>query len=77
MDITLARVRLEFFVNPSWCLLYLDAKVVHITRSHSDHCPVLMEMQPRVLSWKWKPFKFQTCWLLDSSFSKMISQAWR
>ena len=36
MDITLARVRLEFFVNPSWCLLYPDAKVVHITRSHSD-----------------------------------------
>ena len=26
----------RFFVNPSWCLLYLDAKVVHITRSHSD-----------------------------------------
>ena len=35
----------RFFVNPSWCLLYSEAKVVHLTRCHSNHCPVLLEMQ--------------------------------
>ena len=44
------------FVNPSWCLLYLEAKVVHLTRCHSDHCPMLLEMQPRVGGGRNRPF---------------------
>lgn len=34
----------RFFVNSQWCLMYLEARVVHLTRCHSNHCPVLMEM---------------------------------
>ena len=34
----------RFFVNPSWCVLFPEAKVVHLTRCHSDHCPILLEM---------------------------------
>ena len=34
----------RFFVNPSWCLMYPEAEVVHLTRCHSDHCPVLLDM---------------------------------
>nr|XP_023873993.1 uncharacterized protein LOC111986559 [Quercus suber] len=37
----------RFFVNPSWCLLYPDARVMHLTRCHSDHCPVKLEMLPK------------------------------
>lgn len=37
----------RFFVNPSWCLLYPEARVTHLTRIYSDHCPVLLEMLPR------------------------------
>lgn len=37
----------RFFVNASWCLLYPDAKVVHLTRCHSNHCPVMLDMLPR------------------------------
>ncbi|XP_030964009.1 uncharacterized protein LOC115985181 [Quercus lobata] len=36
----------RFFVIPQWCLLYPDAKVTHLPRYHSDHCPVLLEMHP-------------------------------
>ena len=36
----------RFFMNPSWCLLYLDAKVSHLTRCHSDHCLVLLKTNP-------------------------------
>ena len=37
----------RFFVNSSWCTLYPEAKVSHLTRCHSDHCrffwkPVLL-----------------------------------
>ena len=66
----------RFFVNPSWCLRYPDARVVHLTRCHSDHCLVLLEAVPRVHMGKPKPFKFQTCWLTDSSFPKVVTQAW-
>ena len=67
----------RFFVNPSWCLMYPEAKVIHLTRCHSDHCPVLLDMQPRVVVNRKKPFKFQTCWLSDPTFPNIVSQAWR
>ena len=32
------------FVNPNWCLLYSEARVVHLTRCHSDHYPIRLKM---------------------------------
>ena len=63
----------RIFVNPSMCLLYPDARVVHLTRCHSNHCPMLLEVVPRVHLDKPKPFKFQTCWLTDPSFPKVVT----
>ncbi|XP_030924769.1 uncharacterized protein LOC115951760 [Quercus lobata] len=34
----------RFFVNSQWCLMYPKARVVHLTRCHSDHAPILMEL---------------------------------
>ncbi|XP_075669878.1 uncharacterized protein LOC142639611 [Castanea sativa] len=67
----------RFFVNSQWCLMYLEARVVHLTRCHSDHCPILMELQPRLHENKRKLFKFQSCWLSDCNFPTIVSQAWR
>ena len=33
----------KFFVNPNWCSTFPEARVSHLTRCHSDHCPVLLE----------------------------------
>ena len=33
----------RFFVNPEWCVLFPEARITHLTRCHSDHCPVLLE----------------------------------
>ena len=57
--------------------MYPEASVVHLMRCHSDHCPLLMEMQPRVHENRKKLFKFQTCWLSDCTFPRVVSQAWR
>ncbi|KAK9986443.1 hypothetical protein SO802_031394, partial [Lithocarpus litseifolius] len=67
----------RFFVNPSWCLLYPDAKVSHLTRCHSDHCPVLLETSPRRAVHLSRPFRFQSFWLSDPSFPNVVNQAWR
>jgi len=37
----------KFFVNSQWCLMYSKARVAHLTRCHSDHYPVLLELQLR------------------------------
>ena len=66
----------RFFVNPKWCLLYPDAKITYLPRYHSDHCPILLEMQPGLSGGKKRPFRFQTCWLLDPTFPNVVSQAW-
>ncbi|KAL0013396.1 hypothetical protein SO802_000465 [Lithocarpus litseifolius] len=67
----------RFFMNPSWCLLYPDAKVSHLTRCHSDHFPVLMETNPCRLLHLNRPFKFQSFWLSEPSFPSVVNQAWR
>lgn len=57
----LIQVRLDrFFVNPSWFLLYPEARVMHLARCHSDHCPVMIELLPRTTRERERPFKFQT-----------------
>ena len=48
----------KFFVNPSWCTTYPDAKIFHLTRCHSDHCPVLLESKPINQRHLPRPFKF-------------------
>ena len=63
----------RFFVNSSWCLLFLEAKVVHLTRCHFDHCPVLLDLTLTAWGVRKRPFKFQTCWLTDLTFPKVVS----
>ena len=66
----------RFFVNPDWYLNYPDARVTHLTRCHSDHCPVLLETMPHRRIHLDCPFKFQRYWLSDLTFPKVVSQAW-
>ena len=65
------------FMNPSWCLLYPDAKVSHLTRCHSDHCPILLQTNPIRQLHLTRPFKFQSFWLSDPSFPNVVKQAWQ
>ncbi|XP_050280328.1 uncharacterized protein LOC126721320 [Quercus robur] len=75
---TLIQERIDrVFVNPSWCVLYSEARVVHFTRCHSDHCPILLEMQLRTILGEIRPFRFQTSWLLEPSFPFVVTHARR
>lgn len=48
----------RFFVNPDWCTLYPNAKASHLTRVHSDHCPVHLDFDPGANLRLNRPFKF-------------------
>ena len=50
---------------------------MHLTRCHSDHCSVMLQVLPRAPRQGNRPFKFQTCWLSDPTFPYVVSQAWR
>ena len=66
----------RFFVNPSWCLQYPEARITHLTRCHSDHCPVLLEAEPHNHSQLPRPFRFHSCWLSDQSFPPIVIKVW-
>ncbi|XP_050248720.1 uncharacterized protein LOC126695973 [Quercus robur] len=66
----------RFFVNPEWCVLFPEARITHLTRCHSDHCPVLLETKPQNRVRLNRPFKFQKFWLADMSFPRVVDQAW-
>ena len=67
----------RFFMNISWCQLYPDAKVSHLTKCHLDHCPVLMETNPNRQLHLTRPFRFQSFWLSDPSFPNVVNWAWQ
>ena len=47
------------FVNLEWWNLFPEARVTHLTRCHSDHCPVLLESSAKDSLYLERPFKFQ------------------
>ena len=64
------------FMNLEWCALYLDAKVTHLPKYHSDHCPILLEACLVIAVHLTRPFRFQELWLSDISFPNVVSKAW-
>ena len=65
----------RFFANPSWYALHPDARVTHLTRCVSNHCPVLLETNPSNSVFLPRPFKFQSFWLSDVSFPGIVRDA--
>ena len=66
----------RFFMNPEWCMLHPEAKITHLPRCHSDHCPVLLETNPGRTMSLIKPFRFQELQLSDTFFPSIVSKAW-
>lgn len=62
----------------AWRRLFPSAKVRHLSHSHSDHCPLLLDLsgeKGRRLGTR--PFKFQAAWLLHSEYQSWMERAWR
>ncbi|XP_030945883.1 uncharacterized protein LOC115970384 [Quercus lobata] len=66
----------RFFANPSWCALHPNARVSHLVRCHSNHCPILLESDPGSDVYLPQPFRFQSFWLEDPTFPRVVSDTW-
>lgn len=60
-----------------WRCSFPAALVRHLTHAHSDHCPILVELdgeKPDRLGER--QFKFQAAWLLHADFMSMLRREW-
>ncbi|XP_075663243.1 uncharacterized protein LOC142632789 [Castanea sativa] len=64
------------FANTDWNVLYPEASVRHLERSHSDHCPIVLSLHHDQGTPFPKPFRFQPMWLSHSSFPDLVREAW-
>ena len=64
------------WVNPSWKNFYSEANVTHLARINSDHCLLLLNLNPFLGSNTDRPFRFQSIWLSHSDFPAVVRDAW-
>uniref|UniRef100_A0A2N9F7H7 Reverse transcriptase domain-containing protein n=1 Tax=Fagus sylvatica TaxID=28930 RepID=A0A2N9F7H7_FAGSY len=67
----------RFFCNPSWQQLFEESTVLHLPRVHSDHTPILLDTEPAQHHFGDRPFRFETIWLTDLSFPKLVHESWQ
>ncbi|KAJ4823237.1 hypothetical protein Tsubulata_004506 [Turnera subulata] len=64
-------------VNQEWRTRFPDAELWHLSRTKSDHSPLLVHLHGRHSLNNSKPFRFQAVWLLDSRFRQVVESTWR
>jgi exonuclease III len=62
--------------NSDWRLLFPEASVTHLTRIHSDHCPVLLTLCPNIPCILPRPFRFESIWFSHVDFMSVVEKAW-
>ncbi|OMO85295.1 reverse transcriptase [Corchorus capsularis] len=64
------------FANPDWRLMFSDAYVSHLPRTHSDHCPLLISFFKNQVEKGNKPFRFQKMWFNHLDFFPLVHSSW-
>ena len=64
------------FANQDWMNLYPEASVTHLTRVHSDHCPILLCLDKPSALRLTRPFRFQPVWMSHPLFEFVLENNW-
>lgn len=60
-----------------WRIFFLEAKVIHLARMLSNHCPLLIKLLPHGSSFRLnRPFQFHTMWMQHATYEELISNSW-
>lgn len=63
--------------NPLCLNLFPKTTVEHLTRTHSNHCPLILDTNPQPNhSSSRKPFRIEPLWLSHPSFEGLIHTYW-
>lgn len=63
--------------NGDWCMRFQNTSVKHLPMLHSDHSPLLINLDCQQQRKKKHNFRFCAEWLMDKSFYDTVNQAWR
>uniref|UniRef100_A0A2N9GC57 CCHC-type domain-containing protein n=1 Tax=Fagus sylvatica TaxID=28930 RepID=A0A2N9GC57_FAGSY len=66
----------KVLANPDWRILFPEASVTHLTRTHSDHCSVLLTLCPNIPCILPRPFRFKSIWFSHVDFPSIVEKAW-
>ncbi|GLT95486.1 hypothetical protein SLE2022_131660 [Rubroshorea leprosula] len=73
----LIRERLDrAWANPDWKLLFPEAALFHLPRTSSDHCPLLLDLNPSYPRVGTRPFRMEKFWLNHPEFQNLVHQIW-
>ncbi|XP_075650139.1 uncharacterized protein LOC142620669 [Castanea sativa] len=64
------------FANQDWVNLYPKASITHLTRVHSDHCPILLCLDKPPSLRLTRLFRFQPIWMSHPLFTNLLSENW-
>jgi hypothetical protein len=64
------------WANTDWKLLFPEASIQHLPHLNSDHCPLLLMLDPPPPSTRNRPFRFQPIWLNHPDFPRVVEEAW-
>ena len=62
--------------NPFWKEFYLETNVTHLAKINSDHCPLVLNLNPNMGNASDRPFRFQSIWLNHKEFPTVVMVAW-
>ncbi|KAL0012862.1 hypothetical protein SO802_007970 [Lithocarpus litseifolius] len=64
------------WANPAWKVYFSEANVTHLAKINSDHCPLLLNLNPDAGPSSSRPFRFQSVWLSHKDFPAVVRDAW-
>ncbi|GLT74509.1 hypothetical protein SLA2020_463010, partial [Shorea laevis] len=62
--------------NPAWKVMFPEASIHHLPRLSSDHCPILLNLDPIHPFIGNKPFRLEKFWIEHHSFRDLVTTNW-
>lgn len=66
----------HFLAINDWFIQYLNAHVIHLPRTHSDYCPLLLTLFKDDSTLRKCLFKLKKMWKTHPDFINIVSQVW-
>lgn len=65
----------KFYANDAWLHMFVDYSVLHLSRTHSDHCPLILNLHKSTS--KSPPiFRLEIMWFSHPDFSFVVFANW-
>ncbi|GLT61710.1 hypothetical protein SLA2020_343970 [Shorea laevis] len=64
------------WANIDWKLSFPNASLFHLPCTHSDHCPILLDLNPLCPHSGSHPFLLEIFWIEHPDFQNIIHQVW-